>query len=155
MNKPTIQISREIFSNEKFPPHGKFSASLDGQLIHMEATGPFNFELLSAYYEATLPMYVEAHSHGAYAVLVEFHRSMLMNCEAVQLLAESVARLVRNDNVMIAVAYVSGLEVEGQSVMVPYIQKNVFEANGIVFKVFNAVADAEIWLHQLLADGVK
>lgn len=146
-----IRISEDSFSGSVFRPHGRYSAKCEGRLVIMEASGPFNAEMLQAYHQATLPLLAKVRARGPYVTLTEYHDSMMMSPSVVDLLAKSVAQANIEGNSALAVAYAVEPSVEGRDLMIPLIESTVFAPVGHQFKAFSNRTDAEAWLRSVLA----
>lgn len=141
-----------------FRPHGQFTASMNGAILEIAATGPFNVELIAACMQSTHAL-VERTSPRetsvgvVYGVLAIFRGSMLMPPEALAALARAVLLSRQSGSGSAAVAIVADSTVEGRGVMMRCLAAQVFAPVDTPLQGFGCRDSAEVWLRQRLVTG--
>lgn len=132
----------------EFTPHGSFRLHRDGQLIVVEAAGPWNLELIQRYAAEVLPVVHEIARDGPWAAVVLVKDSVLFTNEAAEALREAGFRTAKGAG-RVAVAYVIPPEVEGASLAPTFIRR-IYE--GLTpWAIFTDLPPAMAWLAERLA----
>lgn len=131
----------------KFCPHGVFSLHRDGQVIFIEAAGPWNLELIQQYAHEVLPVTKEVAMGGPWGAIVVVSKNVLFTCDAAAALRESGLKARANGRV--AVAYVIPRDVEG-ALLAPGILKHIYD--GVVpWNIFTELHEASNWMSSMIA----
>lgn len=146
MPSPFVAVSRPDYIGSKFPPHGTFEVSVDGRVLRMSGSGPFNVELTNAYVQKVTPVFAAMNEGGSFGVVIEFHDSMLMSLDAVRTLADFLAKAKNRGVKTVGTAFVVLSSVEGRDTMVSVFRNQVYEPAGVPFKVFDTVLEADQWV---------
>lgn len=96
----------------EFKPHGQFGLHRDGQVIVIEATGPWNLELIQQYAHDVLPIIREISQDGPWGAIVMVRNSVMFTPDAANALREAGFRNAKTSG-RVAVAYVIPSDVEG------------------------------------------
>jgi hypothetical protein len=132
----------------EFKPHGSFGLHRDGQLIVVEATGPWNIELIQQYARDVLPVIKEISADGPWGSIVIVKGSILFTTEAAAALREAGFRNAKSSG-RVAVSYVVTADVEG-AVFAPTIIKHIYEGLN-PWSIFADLGDAMVWMRAQLA----
>jgi len=141
----------KTFVGKLFRPHGTYSEEIEGQVIHADITGPFNFEMILEFGKQMLPLIVEAKLGGSFVILGEFHESMMTTPEVIASLAASIALIAKKMPQLIGIAHVAIQSVEGRGVMDRIFTEKIYGPIGIAYRLFDNGEAAQIWLHSLLS----
>lgn len=133
------------FAQGEFPPHGQMQLQLSGQLNVLEATGPFNKELVVAGDAAQQGLYEALQKTGRWGTVLIFRESALISLEALAEITATLQRRKAQGYVPVAVALVFGPEVQGASLLQShYLQ--AYRAAGIEGQLFTDVQAAKDWV---------
>ena len=144
---PHIVIDQSEHLNDTFRPHGRYEASLDGNLVHAEVTGPVNLEALKLYAEKVGPLLQGLAPGTKLGWLTVFHGSMMMPPEALSIFTQKVSDIAATE-LIAAVAHVAGDNVEGRNMMSRIFASKMLEPAGIPYKLFSDIESAKLWLQQ-------
>ena len=135
-----------------FPAHGAVDQTVGsgpgGRIVYIDATGPFNREMVDQIRAAHTPTFRAAAALGPFGHISTFHESMLATPEAFSAFAGLLAEWKAMGILPTASAYVVGPEVEGR-VFVEAHYRRAWE--GITFEIFDRRDDAEAWIARMLA----
>ena len=151
MTHEPIELSAELFSNLVFKPHGKYVASLEGQVIHSEITGPLNSEMIQLYRDSVRPLWLEAAEKGNFCTLAVLHESMLMTMDAIEQFAQATAAFAAKFPNYVGIAQVAAPSVDGRQLMAHVYRTRVYGPLGLRYEIFETVDEARAWLHAALA----
>lgn len=136
-----------------FPPHGAVDQTVapiaGSQIVYIDATGPFNRELVDLVREVHTLTFREAAAHGPFGHITTFHVSMLATPDAFTAFAALIAEWKAMGILPIANAYVVGPEVEGVTIVQAHYRR---AWEGTAFEIFDRREDAEAWMARTLAD---
>ena len=139
----------------RFPAHGTVDQSVapvpGGRVVYIDATGPFNREMVDRIREAHTPTFREAAVRGPFGHITTFHSSMLATPDAFTAFTALVAEWRAMGIVPTANAYVVGPEVEGATIVKPHYRR---AWDGTSFEIFEHRDEAEAWVAQLLSKGL-
>lgn len=135
-----------------FPPHGAVDPAgnpgTGSRVIYIDATGPFNREMVDRIREIYTPAFRELAPQGPFGHISVFHGSMLATPEAFAAFAALLAEWKAMGILPTASAYVVGPDVEGR-VFVEAHYRRAWE--GGPFEIFDRRDDAEAWIARMLA----
>jgi hypothetical protein len=132
----------------EFKAHGAFNLHRDGQVIVIEAAGPWNLELIRQYAHDVLPVTREVAAGGPWGAVVVVRNSVLFTTEAAQSLREAGFRTAKASG-RIAVAYVIAPEVEG-ALLAPDILRRIYDGLN-TWAIFTDLDAAMDWLRGQIA----
>ena len=137
----------------EFKPHGSFGLHRDGQVIVVEAAGPWNLELIQQYARDVLPIIREISADGPWGCIVIVKNSAMFTPEAAAALREAGFRTAKTSG-RVAVSYVIPVDVEGAS-LAPTIIRHIYEGLNpcAIFTELGAAVDwmrAQILAHEPL-----
>jgi hypothetical protein len=148
MTGPKRISTREI-NAKGFAPHGSMELAVADRLNMIEATGPFNIQLVTAGDQAQEKLDAELQEKGRWATLLVFRESAMASFEVFteieNILKRRLAKGIRSE----AVAIVLHPGVEGATLMAPFYLKAYTNA-GLNARVFEDEQIARDWLLQLL-----
>ena len=132
-----------------FKSHGRMELEASGRLNILEATGPFNLELVVAADAAQDPLYKSLQSEGSWGTVLIFRESALISFDALAAITKSLSIRRSQGYAPVAVALVFGSNVEGGAFMSSHYLK-AYENAGVVGRIFSDEEEAKEWLSQLL-----
>ena len=132
----------------EFKPHGSFGLHRDAQVIVIEATGPWNLELIQQYAHDVLPVIKEISADGPWGAIVIVKNSVLFTTEAAVALREAGFRSAKSSG-RVAVSYVITAEVEGAA-FAPTIIKHIYEGLN-PWAIFTDIGAAMAWTRAQIA----
>ncbi len=144
---PHLLIDQTTHLNDTFRPHGRYEASLNGNLMHVEVTGPLNLEALKLYSDQVGPLMQSLAPGAQLCWLTVIHGSMMMPPDALQILIQKTKEMSES-GIVKAVAHVADDSVEGRIIMSRTFASKIFEPAGMPYKLFSDVETASIWLNQ-------
>ena len=130
-----------------FPRHGKFSVEVDAHMLVVNATGPFNEELVRDYkaaLDAAIHHLSKGHNWGQIIVL---EKESLFTPDAERVLVQSLKNRKRVG--LRASAVVLMENVTGRS-LIKQQMSGAYERAGIEFTFSDNVTSAKAWLTNLL-----
>jgi hypothetical protein len=142
--------STKLVKTAQFTPHGVVDIWMDGQLMHYEATGPFNVELVDCLAIAQRDYLLASRPEGAWVSVCTVLRSAMASPESIARYAAVMAAPKPENMVPCATAFVIAPEVEGGDIMAPHFAK-IYENIGRPFTVFDNLAAAQVWADNWLA----
>lgn len=145
----SLQVSSSEVSTSRFAPHGTFDIWTDGDILHYDATGPFNLEALQALAAARAKIVTQWRPGRRVGALVHWHNSALMSPQAFAAYGEGLAKFHENANTPAALAWVAAPEVEGMGMMVEKFS-DLFASHNINFRLFATLEPAIAWIHARL-----
>ncbi len=146
-----VELIANDFADQLFRPHGEYAAQLIGNVIWGQAAGPFNLEVVNAYRQLAKPLFTEAGTHGRFGTLTEFRKSTLMSIETLELFAETMAQIVRENPAFVCSAFVAGTDVEGRDLMASLFDQKVYRPMGFPHQMFDNRDAALAWLNSTIA----
>jgi hypothetical protein len=139
--------STKLVKTAQFTAHGVVEIWMEGQLMHYEATGPFNVELVDCLAIAQRDYLLASRPKGAWVSVCTVRRNAMASPASISRYAAIMAAPKPDNMVPCATAFVIAPEVEGGAIMAPHFAK-IYDDIGRPFAVFNDLAAAQVW-----ADG--
>ncbi|MGL6290964.1 MAG: hypothetical protein ACRC2H_09775 [Silanimonas sp.] len=138
----------------RFPAHGaleRHATEASGYtIVYINATGPFNREMVDRVRDVHTPNFAAAAANGPYAHISTFHGSMLATPEAFEAFAALVAEWRAMGILPAANAYVAASDVEGRTFVADHYRRAWADTP---CEVFERREDAEAWVAGVLGDG--
>lgn len=136
---------------KRFRPSAHLEIAPEGHILRLEAAGPFNKALVIYLFLMGRDLLVDAVSKKIpYAVVINFHRSLMMTPDSIKQLVELLEDNDRRGGPPpVATAYVVRPDIEGATLMLP-ILADVYRKTR-AFDAFSAQADADDWVRSLMA----
>lgn len=128
----------------KFKEHGVFEVKVEGQLLLVDATGPFNEELIKRYRDA-LESCIQLLEVGQWNQIVTLHQISIFTPEAEEALTESL--IERRSRGLIACCVVIA-DVDCKSVVKEQMSR-CYRKAGVKHQYVNSIAKAKEWINQL------
>jgi hypothetical protein len=150
-----IELRAEMFANLVFKPHGDYIATIEGQVIHSEITGPINLEMIQLYRNAVRPLWLAAAEKGNFCTLAVFHESMLMTLDAIEQFTQATALFAAKFPNYMGIAQVADASVDGRDLMAHIYRTRVYGPLGLRYEIFDTVAEARAWLQDAIAENRK
>lgn len=138
------------YAKGAFQPHGAMELRLSGQLNILEATGPFNKELVIAADAAQESLYEALMQKGRWGTVLIFRKNALISLEALAEITSILQRRTAQGYVPVAIALVFGPDVEGGTLMQSHYL-NAYRKAGIEGRIFDDALAAQDWVAQLIA----
>jgi hypothetical protein len=142
----SIEFNPKDFAGIAFPPHGRFSAIVDGNVFRVDATGPFNTEMAMIYVQKAGPLIIEMSKQGPLGVVFHLKESMMMSPDAVQVFSVFLQKARASGLRTVGTALVANAHVEGWNLMSGVLKSQVYEPAGVPLAVFESITDADRWL---------
>ena len=133
-----------------FKSHGRMELEQSGRLNILEATGPFNVELVVAADAAQDQLYKSLQSEGSWGTVLVFRESALISLDALAEITNCLKRRRGQGYAPVAVALVFGSNVEGGALMSAHYLKS-YENAGVRGRIFQDEEDAKEWLFEILS----
>ena len=136
---------------KRFRPSAHLDITREGHILRLEAMGPFHKALVIYLFLMGRDLLVDAVSRNIpYAVVVNFHKSLMMTPDSIKQLVELLEDSDRRGGPPpVATAYVVAPEIEGAALMLP-ILADVYRKTR-AFEAFSSKDDAELWIRERLA----
>lgn len=150
---PTPKRSTSDLQTSRFHAHGVVDIWQEGALIHYEATGPFNAELIDSLAIAQRDFLLAAKPCGKWVSIGTLRNSAMTSPEGIARYAAIMAAPKPEGMVPIATAFVMAPEVEGNLIMAAHYTR-IYKDIGRVFQIFKSLPEAEAWAKALLAEEV-
>ena len=128
----------------EFKPHGVFAIHREGQVIVVEATGPWNVELIQNYARDVIPLTRDVAAGGPWGAVAVVKKSVLFTLDAATALREAGFRTAKASG-RVAVAYVIPRDVEG-ALLAPEIIRSIYEGMN-PWAIFTDTREAMDWVH--------
>lgn len=144
-----VRLKIEDYASGPFRPHGEMEIWLEGHVVRIKATGPFNTESIQALGKALRALYAEITQPEKLVHLVTIQRSLLASPEVVKTFGDFLATMDAIKQTPVAVAWVVAPEVEGGRLMLPFFAK-AYALAGREFRAFENVTEAYAWLQTRL-----
>jgi hypothetical protein len=148
MQKPK-RTSAGQYARGAFKPHGSMQLEQSGFLNVLEATGPFNKELVVAADAAQENLYESLAQKGRWGTVLIFRESALVSLEALAEISAILKRRKTQGYAPVAVALVFGPEVEGGALIQSHYLK-AYQGAGIDGRIFSNEADAKAWMTDVI-----
>lgn len=148
MPKPK-RTSAGQYARGAFKPHGSMQLEQSGFLNVLEATGPFNKELVVAADAAQENLYESLVQKGRWGTVLIFRESALVSLEALAEISAILRRRKTQGYAPVAVALVFGPEVEGGALMQSHYLK-AYQSADIDGRIFSNEADAKAWMADVI-----
>jgi hypothetical protein len=136
----------------QFTPHGVVELWMEGSLMHYQATGPFNTELVDCLAIAQRDYLLATQPTGAWASVCTVVGNAMSSPEGVARYAEIMSAPKPANMIPVATAFVIAPGVEGGRIMAPLFTK-VFADIGRPFKIFETMADAQTWAQAMIDEA--
>lgn len=142
--------STKLVKTTQFTPHGVVDIWMEGRLMHYEATGPFNVELVECLAIAQRDYLLASRPNGAWVSVCTVRRNAMASPDSIARYAAIMAAPKPDNMVPCATAFVIAPEVEGGAIMAPHFVK-IYDDIGRPFAVFDNLAAAQIWANGWLS----
>lgn len=147
---PPFSDSTDGYAKTRFSIHGRVEVESDGAVLLNYAAGPFNRELVLALGSLLGARIPEMAAQGPWVLLAFIRQSTLATDEALATFAGLLKQIAASGMAPLAVAHVTGTDVEGFGLMDGPMER-CFQEAGLPFSVFREEAPARAWLNDWLA----
>ncbi|MBC7917373.1 MAG: hypothetical protein H7Y28_06160 [Rhodoferax sp.] len=144
------QSTSDIEIKGPFKAHGQADYEVHGRVVHVQAMGPFNAELVPAISQTIGKLIGPLAESGNWAQIITFRKSALCSPVSLQEFAASLKARYTNPATNPVVALVMAPEVEGAHIMPAMICKCYGDA-GVECRAFTSRDDAQQWVESQLA----
>ena len=151
---PRIVHRSEDYSEGPFRPHGRIEIWIEdepgGALIYSVAEGPFNPEFIKAFELARNDLVRSREVSKVLGHITQMHTSVMASPDTLEGLHNYLANVRKHGLASGIVAWVVAPDVEGRDLMLPMFER-VHTDNGLAFKAFLTLPEAQAWVRSLLA----
>ncbi len=140
--------STSRFAQGRFEPHGVLEMGRHGNILVMEAAGPFNGESLAAFGALWESLFRKVPWGEPYANIVSIRQSLLASPDFLAGFEQFLSQNTEKKQVSFAIAWIIEPDTEGARIMLPVFQ-DIYERAGRNFRVFDTRAEAEAWIEEL------
>jgi hypothetical protein len=151
-NEMPLKSSTNRVKTAQFTPHGVVELWMEGRLMHYEATGPFNTELVDCLAIAQRDYLVATHPEGAWVSVCNVVNNAMSSPEGIARYAAIMAAPKPGFMTPVATAFVIAPDVEGGRIMAPRFTK-IYADIGRPFQIFETMAQAQAWADVQLAQA--
>ena len=137
--------SSKNFDEGSFRAHGDFDAYLENNVYICKVSGPLNVEGIIALGKARRACLAEVKQSAVIPSIVVLRNSMLMSPEALAVYATNLKRDLQSVQSTLLMAYVVPADIEGKTIMMPFLDK-IFAENNITWQIFDNIDDAKRWI---------
>jgi hypothetical protein len=127
-----------------FKEHGLFEVKIEGKILLVDATGPFNEELIIKYKKA-LESCIQNLEISKWNQIITLHEFSLFTPEAEQSLTQTLINRRTRGLIASAVVFV---DIEGES-LIKVQMSNCYNKAGVKHQFMSSVDDAKKWLATL------
>ncbi len=138
----------------QFAPHGQVDMWMDGKVLHYEAMGPFNRELVDCLAVAQTNFLQNLTPQGPWASICTIKGSAMATPDSLQRYDELMRTAKGPGLSPAATAFVMAPGVEGAKIMAIHFAK-IFAGIGRPFQAFENMAEAEHWAMGIVAQAGK
>ena len=150
---PGSKRNTDQFASGPFRPHGRVEIWAEGNVVRLDAAGPFNEEAIIALGAAWRSLFAELPLCGPFADVVLLRRSILASQKVVDAFGLFLAANTQAGHAPSVVAWIVPPEIEGRSFMLPKFAE-IYAAAGRPFAAFETEAEAEAWVRAKLQEAV-
>lgn len=143
------KLSIDQFASGPFRPHGRIELWTEGNVVRLNAMGPFNKEAVVAMGTTWRRLFAELPVHGAFADIVTITGSLMAGPDVLQAFASFLQANTSARIAPCAVAWVVPPEVEGAELMTPQFE-HVYALAGRNIQFFDSDPIAVQWVRQQL-----
>jgi len=147
-SRPPKRSTSQVKTSQ-FTPHGVVDLWMDGQLMHYEATGPFNTELVDCLAIAQRDYLLATRPQGAWVSVCTVVGNAMSSPDGIARYAEIMAAPKPDNMIPVATAFVIAPDVEGGRIMAPLFTK-IYADIGRPFQIFESMAAAQVWAAAML-----
>jgi hypothetical protein len=140
------------FAAGQFRPHGRVDIWAEGNVMRLDAIGPFNKEVVIALGATWNSLFDDMPVHGPFANIITLRRSVVVSQEVLDAFGEFLHANNRAGRGASAVAFVVAPDVEGRSLMLPMFAAT-YAAAGREFAAFATDAEADVWVRAKLKEN--
>ena len=140
------------FATGPFRPHGRIEIWAEGNVVRLDAAGPFNREVILAMGTTWRALYSGMSEDEPFAGIVSIHHSLMASQEVLDALRDFLVANTAEHHASRVVAWVVPADVEGASLMMPRLARVLTEA-GRNFRTFDNEAAAEAWVREQLREN--
>ena len=128
-----------------FNQHGVVDIRMDGRVIHYQATGPFNTELLDSLAIAQRDFLLAAQPQHPWVSIATIRVSAMTSPDGLARYAAIMAAPKPDFMIPVATAFVMGPEVEGNIIMAQHYRK-IYRDIRRPFQIFATLPEAQAWV---------
>lgn len=147
-DKPVL-VSTALVAGTRFRAHGRVDMWMENDVLHYEATGPFNEEVFDLLAIAQLGFLKTLTLDAPWASICTLRHSAMGTPGGIQRYTEIMQRPKPPSLVPVATAFVVGPEIEGAKIMAPHFER-VYKLINRPFQIFESMAQAQQWVHAMI-----
>lgn len=141
--------STTLIGGTRFRPHGRVDMWMENDVLHYEATGPFNAEVFDCLAVAQKDFLVTLPLKGPWASICTLRTSAMATPDSIARYTQLMQSPKPAQFEPVATAFVIGPEIEGGKIMSPHFER-IYTLIGRPFKVCATMDEAQTWVHGLI-----
>lgn len=146
--KPKKRSTSQVKTSQ-FTPHGVVDIWMEDRLMHYEATGPFNTELVDCLAIAQRDFLLATRPQGDWVSVCTMVGNAMTSPDGIARYAQIMAAPKPDNMIPVATAFVIGPEVEGGRIMAP-LYTQIYLDIGRPFQIFATMAAAQAWADAMI-----
>ena len=127
----------------KFEEHGIFEIKVEGNLLLVDATGPFNEELI-IHYKKSIESCIQKLEVSQWKQIITLHQMSLFTPEAEEALTQT---LINRKNRSLVACGVVIADVDGKTLVKEQMSR-CYQRAEVKYQYFNSINEAKNWLNQ-------
>ncbi|MEO7108305.1 MAG: hypothetical protein ABIZ09_18150 [Rhodoferax sp.] len=147
-NKP-LMGSTSLIAETRFKAHGRIDMWMQDDMLHYDATGPFNEEVFDLLAVAQTEFLNTLTISGPWGSVVTLRNSAMSTPDGVERYTELMQRPKPSSLEPVATAFVIAPEIEGGRLMTAHFAK-IYASINRPFKAFTELKQAEAWLQSMV-----
>jgi len=147
-DKPLLGSTTTV-TGTRFRAHGRVDMWMEDDVLHYEATGPFNEEVFDLLAVAQLGFLKTLALDAPWASICSLRHSAMSTPGGIQRYTEIMRSPKPPSFVPVATAFVVGPEIEGAKIMAPHFER-VYKLINRPFQIFETMAQAQQWVHAMI-----
>lgn len=139
------RLNIQQFASGPFKPHGRVELWTEGNVVYLEASGPFNKEAVLAVGATWRELFARLPHSGPFADVVVVEGSMMAGPEVLEAFGAFLGMNTAANVAPCAVAWVVPPAVEGGVLMIPAFEQ-IYQAAGRNIRFFDNLPQARDWV---------
>jgi hypothetical protein len=148
-SEPPAKSSTAHIETTRFAQHGVVEIWMEGDVMHYEATGPFNAELVDSLAIAQREFLLTARPTGVWVSVCTVKVSAMSSPQGIARYAAVMAAPKPDNMVPVATAFVVAPDVEGRGIMAVHFAR-IYKDIQRAFQMFETSSEAQSWVQQRL-----
>ena len=149
-NAPPPKSSTTHINAPGFKAHGRVDLWMDNDVLHYEATGPFNAEVFDQLAVAQGNFLKSLTFSGPWASICTMRVSAMATPEAIERYTALMRKPKPEGFEPVATAFVIAPDIEGCKIMAPHFER-VYQLIARPFRIVSTMEQAQQWVHTKIA----